>query len=252
MQRKNHRDLARPHAGALEVIVEAPARGFRHLVTPALLREFLPMIPAWGEVSRGLKAIILDEGSGGCEGWYDDGVIGLHAWPDSIATTVCAWHYAAHRELWARLGVAARAAPEYLGAVEFSADTSGMHRRAFAALSERYGLYDWAVESGAAADEWIVRDESDRPARPAVVELIRVGDALHLYLRSVFMRFDRRSAAAYQLLHVLLHELGHHVDARRTRRGLLRGGEGYAERWALRCADRIWEACLARLEGARL
>jgi hypothetical protein len=55
-------------------------------------------------------------------------------------------------------------------------------------------------------------------------------------------RFTESTARAYQLLHVLLHELGHHHDRMTTRRRVRTGrGEGYAERYALDYSERIWE-----------
>ena len=52
---------------------------------------------------------------------------------------------------------------------------------------------------------------------------------------------------AYQLLDVFLHELGHHHD-RMTTKSQLRScrGENYAEQYALRYADLIWERYLDR------
>ena len=49
-------------------------------------------------------------------------------------------------------------------------------------------------------------------------------------------------ARAFQLLHVFLHELGHHHDRMTTRseRDVARG-EPFAERFALELAERIWD-----------
>jgi hypothetical protein len=50
---------------------------------------------------------------------------------------------------------------------------------------------------------------------------------------------------AYQLTHVLLHELGHHHDRMTTRsKRQSSRGEGYAERYAIRYANLIWERFL--------
>jgi hypothetical protein len=61
----------------------------------------------------------------------------------------------------------------------------------------------------------------------------------------VVLQFTAASARAYQLLHVFLHELGHHHDrlTTRTRKHSARG-EGYADDYAMRYMDRIWERYL--------
>ena len=60
--------------------------------------------------------------------------------------------------------------------------------------------------------------------------------------------FTRSTARAYQLLHVLLHELAHHHDLMTTRRQVEPGrGEQYAESWALKYEAKIWTAYAERL-----
>jgi hypothetical protein len=55
--------------------------------------------------------------------------------------------------------------------------------------------------------------------------------------------FDDASIKGFQLMHILLHELGHHHD-RMTTRSRLRSarGELFAESYALKYADRLWHA----------
>ncbi|MEO7718004.1 MAG: hypothetical protein ABIY70_17520 [Capsulimonas sp.] len=56
-------------------------------------------------------------------------------------------------------------------------------------------------------------------------------------------KFDEASIRAYQLLHILLHELGHHHDRMSTQRQKHSGrGEPYAENYALRYEAHIWNA----------
>jgi len=58
-------------------------------------------------------------------------------------------------------------------------------------------------------------------------------------------RFTESTVRGYQLLHVLLHELGHHHDRMSTRsKRQSSRGEGFAERYALAHADVIWERYL--------
>jgi hypothetical protein len=60
--------------------------------------------------------------------------------------------------------------------------------------------------------------------------------------RCTVCKFTESTASAYQLLHILIHELGHHHDrmTSRSRRNAGRG-ESYAEEYALRYADLIWD-----------
>ena len=66
--------------------------------------------------------------------------------------------------------------------------------------------------------------------------------------RIVRVRWSEPSARAYQLLHILLHELGHHHDRMTTRSRPDRPprGEPYAEAYAHRHEALIWERYLER------
>jgi hypothetical protein len=58
-------------------------------------------------------------------------------------------------------------------------------------------------------------------------------------------RFSEPAVRAYQLLHVLLHELGHHHDRMTTRsRGDACRGEGYAEAYAWEHEPLVWDRYL--------
>lgn len=58
---------------------------------------------------------------------------------------------------------------------------------------------------------------------------------------TVLIKWTLEQAKAYQLLHVLLHELGHHHDALTNRSGVSVRGEDYAEGWAFRNEAEVWE-----------
>ncbi|MCP3917300.1 MAG: hypothetical protein GY711_17275 [bacterium] len=56
------------------------------------------------------------------------------------------------------------------------------------------------------------------------------------------VRWTETSARGFQLMHILLHELGHHHDRMTTRsQEDSSRGEDYAEQYALRYAERLWE-----------
>lgn len=60
------------------------------------------------------------------------------------------------------------------------------------------------------------------------------------------LRFTEGTARAYQLLHVFLHELGHHHDRMTTRsRGRAARGEPYAEAYAHEHAETVWSRYLS-------
>ncbi len=72
--------------------------------------------------------------------------------------------------------------------------------------------------------------------------LDRLGVRSHEIKNGVMCEFTELQARAYQLLHILLHELGHHHD-RMTTKSKVRAsrGEPYAENYALVHEARIWE-----------
>ena len=58
---------------------------------------------------------------------------------------------------------------------------------------------------------------------------------------SPMLRFDEDSARAFQLLHILLHELGHHHYRIMHGRGRYGGSEKYAETYAFKMERKIWK-----------
>ncbi len=65
----------------------------------------------------------------------------------------------------------------------------------------------------------------------------------------VLCQFNDSTVRAYQLLHILLHELGHHHDRITTKAHRRTGrGEPYAEAYALRYETQIWERYLETFE----
>ena len=59
--------------------------------------------------------------------------------------------------------------------------------------------------------------------------------------------FTLAQARAFMLMHIFLHELGHHVDKLRSKkRDIIRGGEAYAESYANRRFHELWPAYIKR------
>ena len=81
----------------------------------------------------------------------------------------------------------------------------------------------------------------------------RIGLAFEKVEDGVECRFTRAQAKAFLLLHVFVHELGHHVDRMQTKRqdASIRGEE-FAERYANKMLDRLWPAYLERFGDPRI
>jgi hypothetical protein len=63
------------------------------------------------------------------------------------------------------------------------------------------------------------------------------------------IRWTVAQARAYQLMHILPHELGHHHDLITSRRKRHSGrGEAFAEEYANRVVDEVWPAYIRRFE----
>ena len=96
----------------------------------------------------------------------------------------------------------------------------------------------WPAGLWAEFEQWYVDEHRDIFDR-LEVECVDVGPD------AILCKFDEWSVKAYQLLHILLHELGHHQDRMTTRRQLRTArGEPYAEDYARRYEAQIWDSYL--------
>ena len=107
VRKKNNLDadrgdyFARPQS-EIRLARRGPGPGHRHLLTVKDLRTFLPMLPDWDELARGLDAIVID-GDGSSLSWSDRGLIGIYSWPADLW-----WEDAligGYEEVFALLGV---------------------------------------------------------------------------------------------------------------------------------------------------
>lgn len=101
-------------------------------------------------------------------------------------------------------------------------------------------LYSWERDLFWDAEEEFFNEHKATLMRLGVPHDAPVDGGVPLY-------FDERSARAFQLVHIFLHELGHHVNRRatsaRTRRWRLQDqerSEELAESWAVQMEDRVW------------
>lgn len=108
-------------------------------------------------------------------------------------------------------------------------DTEGWHMPGIVAVCA------WPRQLAGDYEEWYA--EVHRPIldRLDVAVVARGRDEFHI-------EWTERTVRGYQLMHVLLHELGHHHDRMTTRSQVHAGrGELYAELYANKYMDRIWE-----------
>jgi hypothetical protein len=89
----------------------------------------------------------------------------------------------------------------------------------------------------------IVEPAPDTPEGAPVAEAVARGHEPPPVPPHPFARcwFEPQTARDYLLMHVFLHELGHHQDRRTLRRGARVGrGEDYAEAWAIEREQELW------------
>jgi hypothetical protein len=149
------------------------APGYKHLVNEKDLNCFIGLIPDWQELSKGLKAIVMDRGGYDSPmGQYSGGIIVVSAWENEISG-----------EFYI----------DFLDEHKFILDLIGVD-------SEPRGKY-------------------------------------------CYVDFDRNSAKAFLLLHIFLHELGHHVDCMDSKsRKQPSRGEQFAEDWANEYAEILFDS----------
>lgn len=154
-------------------VKERPGPGFKHLIHKCDLEQFVDILPEWKELSKGLNAVVLAPGRGGCMGWHRRGVVGICAWDRELAWEECLDpFFHEHRGLLEKLNIPYRPNGKY-----------------------------WTVD------------------------------------------FDADRAKAFQLIHIFIHELGHHHDRMTTRsKANPARGEGFAEQYANLYENQIVDA----------
>lgn len=235
VQRKNPRDVIKPFPGKLEIRADVPRLGYRHFLEVADLERFVGMLPEWRELSRGLQEIRLVDREEDCDGWYSEGSIAICAWPDSVQCELTPRYFFEHRALFERLGVESVPQNGALLLEHHLAEPNDEVREALEDLLEADRLVFREVEP---TERWL-GVEGDA----VLCEIERVDDGIVCYERLFLVKFVPRTVRAFQLLHVFLHELGHHLDAMSSpAKGYVVRGESYAEAWAIRHEATVWDA----------
>lgn len=189
--------------------------GYRHYISPADITSFLALLPDWKGLSIGLQRVLLSDAIG-YDGWHAPGTVAVCAWPDHTAQVFNAGYYNEHADIFRRMGVPCRPV---------------MYRR---------GILCQSCWADLEEDDFGRCGSCGQPAADYYPEPSH--DAEGAQLRYV-AEFTPASIQAFLLVHVLVHELGHHHDrmASPGQRKATRG-EGYAEAYARRHEDIIWPA----------
>jgi hypothetical protein len=233
-------DYTRGHQVRVER--EKPPPGFRHFVSPADVTAFLGLLPDWRELAVGLQRVVLSADTS-CLGWHTPGTVALCAWEESCAWVLSPDFYAEHADVLQRLGVPCRRIVMVRGA-----PAGGSPSTPFADAEEpRWDCVVCGKQAEDGRDWYRLRGEREVVCAGcgySPLDLFRgccegEEDGAPGYLAG----FTEETVQAFQLLHVLLHELGHHHD-RMTSPGQRRctRGEPYAEGYARRYEQTIWSA----------
>lgn len=116
-------------------------------------------------------------------------------------------------------------------------------------LAESENAMGWHWDGVVAVCAW-ERELKSKWNTEFVIENTKILDRLgvereriHSDASSTWCYFDERSIKGFQLMDILLHELGHHHDrmTTKTKRRAARG-ESYAEKYALEHSDKLWES----------
>ncbi|MEZ6095121.1 MAG: hypothetical protein R3C03_12980 [Pirellulaceae bacterium] len=179
--RKNRSELSNHYSQVrqAEPVIDRlrPGDGYKHYLTIADIKRFIGILPDWEQLSVGLDAVILAEGSSSAMGWHWDGVVAICAWERELRVDWDTSFVNEHLEILDRLGVKRE---------PVQGDPDGT----------------WCY-------------------------------------------FDDASIKGFQLMHIFLHELGHHRDRMTTKSKISSArGEQFAETYALKYADRLWDEYL--------
>ncbi len=108
------------------------------------------------------------------------------------------------------------------------------------------GLFGWHNDGvvGICAwerDLWLTVDTGFASEHRGILDRLSV-ETHPLGHGDIECRFDERSIRHFQLMHILLHELGHHHDRMSNgNRERASRGEGFAEQFANQLADSMWD-----------
>src|SRR5262249_3859540 len=158
--------------------------GFRHFVSPCDVSAFLALLPDWRELAIGLQRVVLSAARG-CDGWYEPGTVAICAWEENCTRILNRKYQDDHADILRRMHVPCR--PVVL-------PEKALCPHCYAMLGP---------------DAWDVCDDCRGPLFDVYRDPDRDTDEVEVrYLAE----FTESTVQAFLLVHVLVHELGHHHD----------------------------------------
>lgn len=209
-----------------------PRHGFRHFVSPADVTAFLGLLPNWRELAVGLHRVVLSPDTT-CQGWFFPGTVAVCAWEEECFQLFHPGFYAEHANLLHRLRVPCH--PVTL--VKSCPDCDlGVER-----------ARDWAAEPICVncGSKWypFSRDTLQDEYEDFTYFDVKVNRSKEATPRAFgyVAEFTPATVQAFLLIHVLIHELGHHHDCMTSpKQRFTPRGERFAEEYAQRHEAVIW------------
>ena len=181
-----------------------PSRGYIHVVSKKEIHDFTDIIPDWEKVSEGIESIFLDQ-----EDEYTDGYYRHFENEGTGVIWLCAWP----KDLWVE------------------------HSEAY------YQEHKWILDSLGVLCEKSEKEREIESPKESNVEESELEE--HQTEPEIIWTcyFTLQQAKAFTLMHIFLHELGHHVDKLRSKKkNIIRGGEPFAESYANRRFHELWSS----------
>ncbi|BBM86866.1 hypothetical protein [Candidatus Uabimicrobium amorphum] len=245
VQRKNFRDVRNSPDKQFFIHVESPRLGYEHFVSQQDIKTFLNILPQKETIMSGLQSICLVDHEH-CDGWYEDGNIHICAWEQEMHRVFDALHYDEHKEILAELSIPCEKISGELMHQFDIVDVTDLYEGEIPYHMEKVLCDDWREEFTfdlihASDFQWQINRGEIELYTAMISE-----QTIDIYSVDYLCKFTRETIRDYQLLHILLHELGHHQDCTTTPgKGYLIRGEEYAEIYARKYEKSIWDTYFA-------
>jgi hypothetical protein len=226
-------DYTRSHQVRIERFKPRP--GYRHFISPPDLHAFLGLLPDFRELAIGLQRVVLSADAS-CLGWHTPGTVAVCAWEEHCSLILEPDFYAEHADILQRLGVPCRRIVMVKASRLGELYPPWLDCAVCAKLvSEGNGWYRLHGDSDVVCERC--------GYEPWVLPWACVAQEEYGHAPGYLAEFNETTVQAFLLVHVLLHELGHHHDRMTSpRQRNTTRGERYAEEYARRYEKRIWSA----------